>query len=143
PAGGAELLLQSRARSATGLLRHCDCRTLCRRTAQQWAGATGVLFRAGQCGDLRCLLSLPVGQAHDRLEAVGAMNFSTVKEFSELPPVGEAVCLDDMWRDGGAGPLTYFSGYRALWLNSGTAALALALIHAREAAGDEGRREVI
>src|SRR5690606_10300628 len=83
PVGGAELLLQSRARSATGLLRHCDSRALCRRTAQQWAGAIGVLFRAGQCGDLRCLMPLPVGQAHDRLEAVGAMNFSTVKEFSE------------------------------------------------------------
>lgn len=42
----------------------------------------------------------------------------------DLPPTGEAICLD------GAGPLPAFSGYCDLWLNSGTAALALAMLHA-------------
>lgn len=44
--------------------------------------------------------------------------------FGDLPPAGNAVRLRPRL------PLPVFAGYRDLWLNSGTAALALAFLHA-------------
>lgn len=65
------------------------------------------------------------------MDALNTMN------FGDLPPAGEGVCL------GPRLPLPAFDGYRDLWLNSGTAALALAMLHAHWQRIDVKQPEVI
>lgn len=57
--------------------------------------------------------------------------------FGDLPPVGNSICLAPRL------PLPAFEGYRDLWLNSGTAALALAFLHARRMQPERNDPEVI
>lgn len=58
--------------------------------------------------------------------------------WRELPPVGEPISLQKSARE-----LPLYDGYKAVWLNSGTAALALAMCMARMRRPDLERPEVI
>lgn len=57
--------------------------------------------------------------------------------LADLPPVGERIELRS------ASTLPEFEGYTAVWLDCGTSALALALLHAREQRPDLDSPEVI
>lgn len=56
--------------------------------------------------------------------------------FSQLPPVGESILTERR-------PAPEFEGYRAIWLQSGTAALALALLQLRREHPEVARPEVL
>lgn len=67
-----------------------------------------------------------VWQAHDHLAAVGALMRGWMLH-GDLPPAGNPILLQSDL------PPPQYPGYSAHWVNSGTAALALALIVARQA----------
>lgn len=80
------------------------------------SGAARVFLLPGQCCDLPCRMEVCYGSSNDHLATLSTLTGDM------LPPVGQRVIW---WVRGSAPPV--FPEYEAVWLNSGTSALSLAI----------------
>src|SRR5690606_34335161 len=129
------------AAGAARLLRRCHRRPCQRQGARARCRAHRLFLRTGQCRDCRCVRALLARQAHDHLATLCAIArhcCDSLMLWFDLPPAGHAIA----WR-GKDHPLPQFPGYRSLWVNSGTAALAAAMWLARQRQPSIAQPEVI